>query len=39
MEVKVELSFPKLEFVSDRTFRESLKLATQKIHQIHLAGC
>lgn len=36
MEVKVELSFPKLEFVSDRTFRESLKLASQKIHQIHL---
>jgi hypothetical protein len=36
MEVKVEFFYPKLEFVSDRTFRESLKLASQKLHQIHL---
>jgi hypothetical protein len=36
MEVKVEFFYPRLEFVSDRTFRESLKLASQKLHQIHL---
>lgn len=36
MEVKAEFFYPKLEFVSDRTFRESLKLASQTLHQIHL---
>jgi hypothetical protein len=37
MEVRVELIYPKLEFVSDRTFRESLKLASKTIHAIHLS--
>ena len=36
MEVRVDLIYPKLEFVSDRTFRESLKLASRAIHAIHL---
>jgi hypothetical protein len=37
MEVRVELIYPKLEFVSDRTFRDSLKLASRTIHAIHLS--
>jgi hypothetical protein len=37
MEVRVDLIYPKLEFVSDRTFRESLKLASRTIHAIHLS--
>jgi hypothetical protein len=36
MEVRVDLIYPKLEFISDRTFRESLKLASREIHAIHL---
>jgi hypothetical protein len=36
MEVRVKFMYPKLKFVSDRTFRESLKLASNKIHSIHL---
>jgi len=37
MEVRVDLIYPKLDFVSDRTFRESLKLASREIHAIHLS--
>jgi hypothetical protein len=37
MEVRVELIYPKLEFISDRTFRESLRLASRAIHAIHLS--
>jgi hypothetical protein len=36
VEVKVDFYYPDLEFISDRTFRESLKLASRTIHQIHL---
>lgn len=35
MEVRIRFYFPDLRFISDRTFRETLKFASQRIHAIH----
>ncbi len=35
MEVRIRFYFPNLKFISDRTFRETLKFASQRVHAIH----